>query len=435
MSTELARDDCSDLLVYGLATRDLLTTAEFGIERVGGVMYAASVATRLGAQATIVAVVGSQQIDSVRQVCQDRSVRANLVAVDGEPVTFRITGADELLQQQTVKSGAIVAESVWPIDVRTVNSAKYYLIYPVAPKPAVQFAAAAKATGAIVSADLQHDIEELSDANSLIEQCDYVFCNRDALLSLAGTSGVGEAVRMIRGASKAVFVVKLGMAGSVIVDSDDRHVHIPSFLADFRLTVGAGDAYDAAFLIGKQRFFTDEASAEFASRVAAHVVESTAFDPTEHLSDELSQERRTAVGIDPFVEPPTLYIAGHFHSAPLCSLIEAVADSLERVGFRTFVPHRDVGAIGVNGVTEAIAFEGDIKALNASDGLVALVDGAFRGGTFFEMGFSHKRGIPIFALKTDPTLGISNMVARSSKFVGGDFRELVAQVLTHCGSV
>lgn len=72
------------------------------------------------------------------------------------------------------------------------------------------------------------------------------------------------------------------------------------------------------------------------------------------------------------------------------------------MGFRTFLPHRDVGIAKNIGDSKRI-FEGDIKiGLKNSDIVVAVLDGLHVGaGTAWELGYAYSKGTPSIGLKTD----------------------------------
>src|SRR5207302_4797581 len=101
-----------------------------------------------------------------------------------------------------------------------------------------------------------------------------------------------------------------------------------------------------------------------ASLVASCVVESTALDPSEALLSGAMDRPRQPVFIEPEVAAGmSIYVAGHFHSTPLREWIEKMAAALEAIGFRTRVPHRDIGVVGTRDVTPDGAFRGDVDAV------------------------------------------------------------------------
>lgn len=97
-----------------------------------------------------------------------------------------------------------------------------------------------------------------------------------------------------------------------------------------------------------------------------------------------------------------VYIAGKIGSKSEMELLEKVDALCKSLGFRTFLPHRDVGICeGVEDVERI--FEGDIKKGFDECGLVvAVLDGLHVGaGTAWELGYAYAKGILSIGLKTD----------------------------------
>ncbi len=97
-----------------------------------------------------------------------------------------------------------------------------------------------------------------------------------------------------------------------------------------------------------------------------------------------------------------IYIAGKLCTDDERDYLEKVAEICESLGFRTFLPHRDVGlAKNIKDVKKI--FEGDIingfKDVNL---IVAVLDGLHVGaGTAWELGYAYANKIPAIGLKTD----------------------------------
>ena len=431
-----------DLLIFGQVTRDVLSTPSLNIERLGGVSYAASVGARLGLRVGLLASVSAATERIIRTELARRDIDTEgLRSIVQSPLVYEISGADEVVEQRTRRLGPDAWDLALPETVPSVyQGAKMALIYPVRMPTAVVVARQLKASGTRLAADFQHDVETLVDAADLLELCDYVFLNTDSLLRMTDADTVENGVIALRHSfgGQATFIVKMGLGGSLIFPPEmTAAVRVPAFLSDFQLTVGAGDAYDAAFLATILRLNSDAVeklheAGLYASQVAATVVESVAYDPSAVLEGATALEGRHPVFLTPeYASHLQVYIAGHFHSAPLRSLIEEAAAAVEHLGMTAFVPHRDVGLVGISGLTSRRAYQADIEGLRQSQAVVAVLDGAIRGGTFVEIGMAIERGIPIIAICTDRTLPLSNMIIGACSDIVHDVKGIVNPLMLH----
>lgn len=422
-----------DLQVYGFVTRDILTATAGSVRRLGGAMYAASTAASFGDKVMIVAVASSQQLAEVEMACKERAIHLELRTFEGNSIDFQIFEADEIVDQVTRARIDPISIETWPRNPQEFPSASFCLVYPVSPPAALEFLMKAKGSGSGTAIDLQHDVECTMLAKSLVSHSDFVFCNRHSLLRLGQSDDLIKSIDVLRGESSAVFVVKLGIAGSLVCRPGHEIEHVPAHQSSFKYTVGAGDAFDATFLSAIRRGLNENEAALAASKAAAIVIESAEQNPASGLSWQKLTQDRVPIGINPLDTVREIYVAGHFHSHPLEVRLRYIAEAIERVGFKVFLPKRDAGEVGMCGVTANDAFVADIGALDRATAMVALLDGASRGGTYFEIGYAHKRGIPILILCTDRTLGISNMISQSAKYLGEDMREVLSELVKRAG--
>jgi len=357
-------------------------------------------------------------------------------------LVYDVQGADEIIEATVVRTGPDPWELPLPETVPAAyQCARCALIYPVWMPTAVSIARQLRAAGIQVAADFQHDVKSLADAHALLGLCEYVFLNAETLLFLTNTAAITPALSVLREQTAAVVIVKMGMSGSLVCPPSGPVIKTPAFLSDFRLTVGAGDAYDAAFLASVLTEGSDlRAAGVNASRVAATVIESTALDPSACLRVGAHASSRCTVFLSPEkAQSLQVYVAGHFHSAPLRAVIEDIASVVERLGMRTFVPHRDVGVVGSLGLTQQQAYHADMEGLRSSQAVIALLDGAGRGGTFMEMGVAAERNLPIIGLSTDKTMPLSSMVVGACSDIVCDVRgvlnPLMQQLAAYEGSL
>ena len=99
-----------------------------------------------------------------------------------------------------------------------------------------------------------------------------------------------------------------------------------------------------------------------------------------------------------------VYIAGKLSSKEERKFLEKVTKIVENLGFKTFLPHRDVGlARGIED-TEKV-FKGDIiEGFKNIDLVVAVLNGHVGAGTAWELGYAYAKRIPIIGLKTDKSI-------------------------------
>lgn len=98
-----------------------------------------------------------------------------------------------------------------------------------------------------------------------------------------------------------------------------------------------------------------------------------------------------------------LYMAGPLFCYQDRWYLEQITARFEALGYKTFLPHRDVGLLTNFGPAERKAtFWGDMEALNKADAVVALLSGTDHdSGTCAEIGYTYARQKPIFAITDD----------------------------------
>ncbi|MBU3907286.1 MAG: nucleoside 2-deoxyribosyltransferase [Nanoarchaeota archaeon] len=97
-----------------------------------------------------------------------------------------------------------------------------------------------------------------------------------------------------------------------------------------------------------------------------------------------------------------VYIAGKICSEEERELLEKVDVLCKKLGFDTFLPHRDVGLAKELKDVEKV-FRGDIiNGFKDCNVVVAVLDGLHVGaGTAWELGYAYAKKIPAIGLKTD----------------------------------
>ncbi|MCX9025244.1 MAG: nucleoside 2-deoxyribosyltransferase [Candidatus Methanoperedens sp.] len=107
----------------------------------------------------------------------------------------------------------------------------------------------------------------------------------------------------------------------------------------------------------------------------------------------------------------TVYLAAPLFSEAECDFNRRLRDLIITAGFQVFLPQEDSNNIHVDNRQEII-FNKNLAALDGSDIIVAVIDGAdVDSGTAWEIGYAYSKGKPVLGLKTDfRTLGIEGTV-------------------------
>ncbi len=108
----------------------------------------------------------------------------------------------------------------------------------------------------------------------------------------------------------------------------------------------------------------------------------------------------------------TVYLAAPLFSQAECDFNRKLRDLIISEGFLVFLPQEDSNNIHVEKNRQEIIFNKNLAALDSSDIVVAVIDGAdVDSGTAWEIGYAYSKGKPVLGLKTDfRTLGIEGTV-------------------------
>lgn len=108
----------------------------------------------------------------------------------------------------------------------------------------------------------------------------------------------------------------------------------------------------------------------------------------------------------------TVYLAAPLFSEAECDFNRRLRDLIICEGFRVFLPQEDSNNIHDIKNRQEIIFNKNLAALDNSDIIVAVIDGAdVDSGTAWEIGYAYSKGKPVLGLKTDfRTLGIEGTV-------------------------
>lgn len=126
----------------------------------------------------------------------------------------------------------------------------------------------------------------------------------------------------------------------------------------------------------------------------------------------------------------TVYLAAPLFSEAELEFNRKLRDVIKGAGFRVFLPQEDSNNIKNDLNRQAIIFKKNIDAIEFSDVLVAVIDGAdVDSGTAWEIGYAYSKGKPVLGLRTDfRTLGIEgtvNLMIERSVMLFADIAEIL----------
>lgn len=171
-----------------------------------------------------------------------------------------------------------------------------YSIMPgLRPDGAVALFRNARKVGTRTAVDIGPAIGEparLEELRPLLAHTDFFICNEHELSVCTGGRELATGMAAILEGGAGCVVVKRGAAGAVVLerngasaDTTGEPTYVPGFSVDVQTTVGAGDSFNAGFLLAVQDWASIEQAARFANAVAAIVV-STPDRPLDSLSRE-----------------------------------------------------------------------------------------------------------------------------------------------------
>lgn len=211
--------------------------------------------------------------------------------------------------------------------------------------------------------------------------------NASEARALAGCTEVtGQRDAIFEKEQCQALVIKQGAKGAMLYRSkDDEGIRIPVYMTPKVNSIGSGDVFTATFAY----MWFNGASLEEAAMTASKAV--ACFVVPHHvtgLKDALANFNYPALE---YRREGQVYLAGPFFSYSQRWLIGQFYRALLGEGIKVFSPLHDVGIGDAAEVTEP-----DIAGLEASDVVLAVVDG-LDSGTLFEIGYSVSKGKKVVA--------------------------------------
>lgn len=128
-----------------------------------------------------------------------------------------------------------------------------------------------------------------------------------------------------------------------------------------------------------------------------------------------------------------IYIAGPLYSQAERDWLERLDALCQRLGFRTFLPHRDAGLLTPTNGLEL--YQSDCAALEKANFILAVLDGpGVDSGTAWELGYARRGNTPLIGIRTDsrsctPFSRVNLMIERCTNVLDS-FEGLQALLLT-----
>lgn len=138
----------------------------------------------------------------------------------------------------------------------------------------------------------------LAELLPLLTHTDYFLCNEYELQVCVGTRELAAGMNAIVEGGAGCVVIKRGAAGAAVLERapgnsgrepTPQPVYVPGFAVPVHTTVGAGDSFNAGFLLAIQEGLPPAEAARFANAVAAILV-STPVRPLDALSREAARQ-------------------------------------------------------------------------------------------------------------------------------------------------
>lgn len=128
-----------------------------------------------------------------------------------------------------------------------------------------------------------------------------------------------------------------------------------------------------------------------------------------------------------------IYLAAPLFSEAERDFNRKLRDELKNLGYSVFLPQEDSNDITDEDHRQQTIFTKDLAAIDASDMVVAVLDGAdVDSGTAWEIGYAYAKGKPLFGLRTDfRTLGREgtvNLMIEQSATLCENIQELLRRL-------
>jgi ribokinase len=167
------------------------------------------------------------------------------VTPDGERTMFGYRGANSRLDPALLDEGYIAQVDVFHLS-------GYALLAEPQRSAARRAVEVARRAGVTFSLDvgLEAAVRVTEEVQALLPLVDLIFPNQAEAEHLTGGNDIREAVRALLGYGIETVALKLGEEGCII-GSEGEIFSVPTFAVEVQDTTGAGDSFDAGFILGR----------------------------------------------------------------------------------------------------------------------------------------------------------------------------------------
>lgn len=271
----------------------------------------------------------------------------------------------------------------------------------------------------------------IEDAREVLHFIDILLVNEEEVKKLAQKSNISDAVDWVKAFGVNKIIVKRGIRGCIVYDKENIF-KVEAYNSNAVCTLGSGDVFAGALLATYLRTKDLKYSATLASCVAADFIERLQPESVMNrvaAEHEMSLRKKISV---PDTSDKSIYLAGPFFSMQEKAWVEKVCLILREAGFRVLSPSEENGIIrdDLSWEQRKIVFDADIRLLEQADFVVALLDHN-DAGTYFEIGYAYKKGIPIYGLHTSQSKQ-NNMILFGCNKICKSTEELLGELYVSC---
>jgi ribokinase len=167
------------------------------------------------------------------------------VTPDGERTMFGYRGANSRLESGLLDEGYIAQADVF-------HFSGYALLTELQRSAARRAVEMAHRAGVTISLDLGLEAAAMvpEEVKALLPLVDLIFPSQSEVRHLTGSGDVRQAVRALSEYGVKTVVLKLGERGCA-VGTEGEFFSVPAFAVEVQDTTGAGDSFDAGFILGR----------------------------------------------------------------------------------------------------------------------------------------------------------------------------------------
>lgn len=375
----------------------------------GAGLYAALASARQGATTTLLTVYGPELPDYARGYWGDFGVfldSAQWCSSLSLP-KYIVTGFGQYGRKKSRPLNAVRLDTKY--DPSLPDECDALLVFPINHSLPPALLNEAKKRHIPIFLDPKPNELSIADTQSLISFATCLLVNEEEAQKLTNKSDIHDAISSLKQLGIQQIIVKQGIRGCLVIDGEQEE-RVPAFKSKAKCTLGSGDVFGGALVTTYIRTKDLIYSVKFACCTAANFIEQCETEAILGKDAVLLDMKERAQIVVPDVSRQTIYLAGPFFSQQELHWVNSVCIALEDAGFKVHSPSRDNGIITELTTPEERKkiFQQDIRLLEESDIVVSLLDHN-DSGTHFEVGYAHKMGIPVFALKTSTDF-LNNML-------------------------